>query len=164
MKYAYQLPLEAKQKIQQAKSQGKTVVFATGVFDLLHREHIKFLEKAKQAGDILVVGIETDARVRVLKSAGRPISREQNRVSQLKQTAIPDAVFLLPEKFSDESQHRAVLKMVNPDILAVSSHTPYLQQKRKLMEEIGGSLKVVHQHNPEISTTKIINNRQEKEE
>lgn len=163
MRYTYQLPLGAKQKIQQAKSKAKSVVLATGVFDVLHREHINFLQKAKQAGDVLVVGVESDARVRALKSAGRPVNRERDRVSQLEQTAIPDAVFLLPEKFSDERQHRAILKMINPDILAVSSHTPYLQQKRSLMEEIGGSLKVVHQHNPEVSTTNIIERQREAE-
>ncbi len=160
----YQLPLEAKQKIQQAKSQDKTIVLATGVFDMLHREHIKFLEKAREAGDFLAVGIETDTRVKAMKPNGRPVNREQKRVEKLRQTGLPDAVFLLPEQFNNERQHRSLLKIVRPDILAASSHTPHLSEKKKLMEEIGGSLKVVHQHNPEISSTKIIEQKQHAQE
>jgi hypothetical protein len=71
-------------------------------------------------------------------------------------------VFLLPESFSREREHRAFLRTVKPDILAVSSHTPHLRQKKKLMEEIGGKLKVVYQQNPEVSTSKILQESQNK--
>jgi D-beta-D-heptose 7-phosphate kinase/D-beta-D-heptose 1-phosphate adenosyltransferase len=160
MTQKYYLPLEIKQKLQKARDNNQVVVLVTGVFDLLHREHINFLEQAKAVGDVLLVGVETDERVRIIKSANRPINSEQERVEKLKQTGLPDAVFLLPESFNQEREHRAFLRTLEPDILAVSSHTPHLRQKKKLMEEIGGKLKVVYQQNPEISTSKILQEQQ----
>lgn len=156
MTQKYYLPLDIKQQLQKARDNNQVVVLVTGVFDLLHREHINFLEQAKAAGDVLLVGVETDERVRIIKSTNRPINSEQERVEKLKQTGLPDAVFLLPESFNQEREHRAFLRTLEPDILAVSSHTPHLKQKRKLMEEIDGKLKVVYQQNPEVSTTKIL--------
>ncbi len=162
MTQKYYLPLEIKQQLQKAHDNSGVVVLATGVFDLLHREHINFLEQAKAAGDILLVGVETDERVRVIKSTNRPVNSEQERVKKLKQSGLPDAVFLLPKSFNQEREHRAFLRTVEPDILAVSSHTPHLKQKKKLMEEIGGKLQVVYQQNPELSTSQILQERQNK--
>ncbi len=135
---------------------GQRVVLVTGVFDILHQEHRNFLTKAKGMGDILVVGIETDARVRELKGRERPINDENKRLQQLNELGAVDRSFLLPESFSNEKDHLALLIDIQPDVLAVSSHTPFLSQKKKLMQRVGGELEVVHQHNPKVSTTKIL--------
>src|SRR3990172_12032671 len=55
------------------RSLGKKIVLVTGVFDLLHDEHRNFLKVAKKAGDFLIVGLESDTRVRALKGVGRPV-------------------------------------------------------------------------------------------
>ncbi len=152
----YNLPLEVKSILHQARAQNKTLVLVTGVFDILHKEHIKFLQKAKQAGDILLVGLETDNRVKILKGKKRPLNSNNERVLQLKELGISDAVFLLPENFDDPQDHRAFIRLINPDILAVSSHSPHLKVKREIVESTGGKLQVVHDHNPEVSSSKII--------
>ena len=152
----YTLPLDVKKVLFEARQRGQVIVLATGVFDVLHREHIAFLRKAKQTGDLLLVGVETDERVRVLKGPDRPVNQERVRAANLMQTGIPDEVFLLPQDFDDPREHRAFIRQVNPDILAASSHTPYLEEKRAIMNSAGGELRVVHKHNSEVSTTKLL--------
>jgi len=131
-------------------------VLATGVFDCLHQEHLNFLGKARAEGDFLVVGVESDARVRRLKGEGRPIQTQDRRGEALRKTGLVDQVILLPEKFDQPQDHRRFVRQVRPTVLAVSSHTPNLEAKRKIMAELGGEVKVVHQHNPKVSTTVFV--------
>ena len=135
-------------------------VLATGVFDLLHSEHKKFLQQAKKIGDIFIVGVEPDSRVQKMKGKGRPLQPQDIRMQQLQSLPYVDKVLLLPEDFGEFEVRDAFLRKIKPDILAVSSHTPHQQQKQELMEKHGGKLVIVHQHNPEVSTTKLL--REEK--
>lgn len=132
------------------------VILVTGVFDLLHQEHENFLRKAKALGGKLVVGVESDSRVRKIKGLGRPINAQALRCQNIRNLAIADEVFVLPEEFNSPDDHRVLLSKIKPTILAVSSHSPHLSAKERLMQEIGGKVVVVHEHNPEISTTKLI--------
>jgi cytidyltransferase-like protein len=141
-------------------SPGKKITLVTGVFDVLHQEHQKFLAAAAQLGDYLLVGIETDKRVKSLKGEGRPINSQEKRKENLEKLAIADLLFILPEKFSDRSDYQLLLEKINPDYLAVSENSPFLDVKKELIEAVGGELKIVLAHNPEISSTKIINSRQ----
>lgn len=135
------------------------VILVTGVFDLLHQEHENFLRKAKALGGKLIVGVESDSRVRKIKGPGRPINTQTLRCQNILNLAIADEVFMLPEEFNTPDDHRALLLKIKPTILAVSSHSPHRPAKERLMQEIGGKLVVVHDHNPEISTTKLIAER-----
>jgi rfaE bifunctional protein nucleotidyltransferase chain/domain len=135
---------------------GKRVVLATGVFDLLHEEHIKFLERAKDVGDILVVGVETDLRVKQLKGENRPIWGQDKRVAELEKTKIADAVFLLPEQFSKSEDHEQLVAQIRPRFLAISSHTPHQEEKQRIIQKYDGELVIVHPHNPAVSTTIIV--------
>lgn len=130
-------------------------ILVTGVFDLLHQEHINFLTKAKAVGDILVVGLETDTRVKQLKGFNRPINSTKDRLQNLENLKIADKIFTLPKSFNTPQDHLALLQKIKPDILAVSSHTPNLTNKKQLMKKIGGAVKVVHQLNPHISSSKL---------
>jgi D-beta-D-heptose 7-phosphate kinase / D-beta-D-heptose 1-phosphate adenosyltransferase len=130
-------------------------VLVTGVFDILHQEHVTFLQKAKQLG-YLVVAIECDERVKKIKGEGRPLNTQTVRQHNVEELGIADEVIILPEQFNNPDDHRRLLNQVKPTILAVSSHTAHLDRKQRLMQEIGGRVEVVHQHNPDISTTKII--------
>jgi D-beta-D-heptose 7-phosphate kinase/D-beta-D-heptose 1-phosphate adenosyltransferase len=130
-------------------------VLVTGVFDVLHQEHIAFLQKAKQRG-YLVVAIETDVRVKKLKGEGRPINSQTVRLENLRKLNLADELMILPEQFSTPDDHRSLLQKIRPTILAVSSHSPHLDKKASLMQEIGGKVEIVHEHNPEISTTQLL--------
>jgi len=140
-------------KLKQANS---SLVLATGFFDLLHSEHLNFLAAAKAAGDILIVGVESDTRARTLKGEGRPVETQQVRATNLFPHA--DYVLALPEDFSSPAAHAHLLAAIRPDILAISSHTSHQQKKQDLVKKIGGQLQIVYQHNPNISTSlKLVN-------
>jgi D-glycero-beta-D-manno-heptose 1-phosphate adenylyltransferase len=136
--------------------QGQTIVLVTGVFDLLHIEHLRFLTKAKAAGDKLVVGIETDIRVKQIKGPDRPVNNQSIRLEQLQALKAVDHAFLLPQNFSAQKDWEKLIATLKPNIYAVSSSTHYLKNKRAIIQKFGGQLKIVHSHNPAISTSLII--------
>lgn len=150
------LPGEIASLVERVRSEGKKIVLVTGVFDLLHQEHLNFLQKARDAGDFLLVGIESDIRVRELKGESRPVNFELVRLEQIGQLSFVDSAMILPDDFGSPGRPRELIATLRPDILAVSSHSPHLDKKRAILQEFGGRVEVVHQHNPEISTTKIL--------
>lgn len=133
-----------------------TTVFVTGIFDLIHIEHIRFLKKAKAVGDKLIVGIESDERVKRLKGNSRPVMNEHDRKEMIEALSLVDNVFILPKKFDTAEEYEKALCDAHADIYAVSGGSPYLENKRKLCEKVGVKLVVVHEHNPEYSTSTII--------
>jgi rfaE bifunctional protein nucleotidyltransferase chain/domain len=76
---------------------GQTVVLTNGCFDLLHVGHVRYLHQARELGDCLVVGVNTDASVRRLKGPGRPLQTEFDRAEILAALADVDYVVLFPE-------------------------------------------------------------------
>jgi D-beta-D-heptose 7-phosphate kinase / D-beta-D-heptose 1-phosphate adenosyltransferase len=95
------------------RERGEKVVFTNGCFDILHAGHVAMLERARQEGGRLVVGLNTDESVRRLKGPGRPINHEQDRAAVLAGLACVDAV-----AFFDEDTPLELIKAVRPDVLA----------------------------------------------
>lgn len=143
-------------QIRLAKLLGKKIVLVTGCFDLLHQEHLKFLKKAKKEGDALIVGLESDERVRKMKGRGRPINSFKIRVKNLVRLNEVDFVVKLPDDFDNRSIRLETLRLIRPNLLAISSNDPLEERKRKECHKIGCQLKVVHSYNLDISTTKIL--------
>src|SRR5690606_21280972 len=114
-----------------------------------------FLEKAKQAGDLLIVGIESDVRVKQIKGPARPINNQETRKNHLSKLPMVDYVFVLPEDFSRPEDHQRLISEIRPNYLAVSSHTKHLEAKKRILRQFGGDVKIVHQFNPEVSTTRM---------
>lgn len=88
------------------------VVFTNGCFDLLHVGHVTYLHEARQLGDRLVVGLNSDASVRRLKGSGRPLVEERARATVLAALASVDAVTLF-----DEDTPAALVEALVPDVL-----------------------------------------------
>ncbi|MBO0359771.1 D-glycero-beta-D-manno-heptose 1-phosphate adenylyltransferase [Hymenobacter sp. BT186] len=93
------------------KAENRKVVFTNGCFDLLHLGHVDYLEKARHLGDVLVVGVNTDASVSCLKP-GRPLQDEVSRTRILASLLFVDAVVLF-----DEQTPLALIEATVPDIL-----------------------------------------------
>ncbi len=155
-KSSSELPESIQDCVSKAHAHNQTIVLVTGVFDLLHEEHKQFLIKAKAEGDVLIIGIESDVRVRQLKGEGRPRMNEAERVAALESLLIADQVFVLPEEFSAPNDYVSLITRLKPHILAVSSSTPYIDRKQAVMDMVGGIVKIVHEHNPAVSTTQIL--------
>lgn len=92
---------------------GRKVVFANGVFDLLHVGHVRYLQAARAEGDLLIVGINSDASTRALKGAGRPLLTERARASLVAAIAAVDYVVIF-----DEQDVNALLREFQPDVHA----------------------------------------------
>ncbi len=133
------------------------IVFATGIFDLLHIEHLNFLRAAKNLGGKLVVGIESDVRTKQLKGPERPIMNQSERKQMLEALDCVDEVIILPDKFNSDDEYERILASAGADIYAVSGNSPFMENKRKICRRAGVKLKVVNKYNPEYSTTKLIN-------
>ena len=99
-------------EITKLKRQGRKIVFTNGCFDLLHYGHAKYLQHAKDKGDILVVAVNSDASVRMIKGKKRPIVNEDNRLKLLSALESVDYLTLFKERTP-----MAVIKKVKPDIL-----------------------------------------------
>jgi cytidyltransferase-like protein len=136
--------------------QSKNLVLVTGVFDIIHSEHIKFLNKAKSKGSLLVVGLEPDLRVKNIKGKSRPINTIKQRLKAIAALSIADYIFPLPSNLNTKSGRESLIKKIRPGLLAVSASTPNLTEKRRVMKLVGGTVKIVLPHNPNISTTKLI--------
>lgn len=91
---------------------GYKVVFTNGCFDLLHRGHVDYLSKARDLGDKLFLGLNTDASVSALKGEHRPIQDEQSRMQIMASLDFVDAVIL----FSEDTPYELIQK-VQPDVL-----------------------------------------------
>jgi D-beta-D-heptose 7-phosphate kinase/D-beta-D-heptose 1-phosphate adenosyltransferase len=94
------------------RRQGKSVVFTNGVFDLLHPGHVRYLKEARQQGDALIVGVNSDRSVRAIKGPTRPITAEAERAEILAALAVVDAVVIF-----DEDTPHAIIARLKPDIL-----------------------------------------------
>ena len=92
--------------------QGKKIVFTNGCFDLLHVGHITYLAKARELGDLLVVGLNADNSVRRLKGSSRPVNAEHARAMVLAALEMVDYVVL----FEEDTPYNLIVK-VRPDVL-----------------------------------------------
>jgi len=149
-------------QIRLAKIRNEKIVIVTGCFDILHQEHKKFLRKAKKEGDILIVGLESDQRIKSLKGEKRPInswSERKQRLTLLEQISF---IIKLPDNFNRREVRWRLLQLIKPDILAISGHDPLKNQKRKECQKFGCQVKIVHQYNTKISTTKMLLDKTEK--
>jgi rfaE bifunctional protein nucleotidyltransferase chain/domain len=102
---------EATDFVRGAKAVGKRVVFTNGVFDLLHVGHVRYLEEARGLGDVLIVGLNSDASTRAIKDEGRPLVPQDERAELLLALRYVDAVVIFDETTAD-----AVLEALKPDV------------------------------------------------
>ena len=98
--------------VARLRAAGKIIVFTNGVFDLLHPGHIRYLQQARAMGDALVVGVNSDRSVRVLKGPQRPVTPEDERVEMLEALACVDAAVIF-----DEDTPYALIAAIQPDVL-----------------------------------------------
>lgn len=97
---------------ERLRGEGKRLVFTNGCFDLLHVGHVRYLEAARREGDALVVAINSDASVRELKGAGRPIMTESERAEMLAALVMVDYVTVF-----DSLSPRLLIAELLPDVL-----------------------------------------------
>ena len=118
---------------------GKTVVFANGCFDLLHVGHIRYLEAARALGDVLVLGLNGDESVRLLKGPGRPLMNQEERAEILSALGCVDYLVLF-----DDLTAQGILEELQPDIHAKGTdYTRESVPEKDTVLSYGGSIAIV---------------------
>jgi len=129
------------------RNQNKKIVFTNGCFDILHRGHVQYLDKAKSFGDVLILGLNSDDSVKALKGPLRPINNEEDRAYILAALESVDYVV----KFTEDTPY-SLIERVKPDILVKGSD---YEHKEVVGSDIAGCIRLV-QFVDQKSTTSII--------
>jgi rfaE bifunctional protein nucleotidyltransferase chain/domain len=121
------------------KAASATIVLANGCFDVLHAGHVRYLQGARALGDVLVVGINSDAQVASLKGAGRPILQAPERAELVASLAAVDIVTIF-----DEPTVTELLLAITPDVHAKGTdYTEETVPERQVVRSFGGRVAIV---------------------
>jgi D-beta-D-heptose 7-phosphate kinase/D-beta-D-heptose 1-phosphate adenosyltransferase len=133
------------------RGRGRRVVFTNGCFDLLHVGHVRYLQKARQLGDLLVLGLNSDASIRRLKGPRRPLIAQDERAHILAALDCIDYVTIF-----DEDTPLELLEALRPDILVKGGdYTPGTVVGKDMVEGYGGKVELIRFVDGK-STTNII--------
>ena len=125
--------------VQEARQNGARIVFANGCFDVLHVGHIRYLQGAGALGDLLVVGINSDRQVAILKGPGRPIMADTERAEMVASIAAVDLVTVF-----DEPTVATLLLAIRPDIHAKGTdYTEETVPECDVVRSYGGRVAIV---------------------
>ena len=138
-------------RLDEARKSGKKVVFTNGCFDILHAGHVRYLAAAGAEGDLLVVGMNSDASVRLIKGDRRPVVHQDHRAEVLASLGCVDYVVLF-----DAPQPLELIQTLKPDVLVKGADwTSETIVGSDFVKSIGGSVVRISLV-PEISTGRII--------
>lgn len=132
------------------------LVVVTGAFDLLHIGHLRFLEAARALGNRLIVGVESDERVRRWKGPARPIQSQEDRAALLAALRVVDQTFIITGERVDPAYYVELLRPLSARYLAVTADDPFLREKKEAMRSIGVTVEVVVPRIENYSTTRLV--------
>lgn len=130
---------ELARTVEHLKGIGLKIVLTSGSFDLIHLGHVKYLAKAKALGDVLVVGVDSDAKIRSRKGEDRPLVPEQERLEMLAHQRPVDLLFLKGE----EEERWGLIKAVAPDVLVLTADHSYTEDDQAALKEIVGEIQIL---------------------
>lgn len=137
--------------IDRYKELGKRIIFTNGCFDILHSGHVKYLNQAKEFGDVLIIGLNSDESIKRLKGPERPINSEFDRLQVLSGLSSVDHVVVF-----EEDTPMNLIKKVKPDLFVKGGdYTRDTLPEASLVEGMGGEVKIVPLVNGR-STTNVI--------
>ncbi len=124
---------------EQWRAEGKRLVLTNGTFDLLHIGHVRYLQVARELGDVLVVGINSDRSARALKGKGRPINNERDRLALVAALEPVDHVVLF-----DEDEPSQIIRLLRPDIhVKGGDYAGRELPEAEAVREVGGRVEIV---------------------
>ena len=131
----------------------KRIVLVGGCFDILHRGHIEFLEKAGRCGDHLIIALEPNERI-IEHKKRNPIHSQDERAYNLSKLRDVDDIILLPllNGFND---YLNLVKNIKPHVIAITNNDPQLKNKQRQAEEVGAQLIMVTPRIDPFSSSKI---------
>ena len=148
---------ELKEKILSLKSKNKKIVFTNGCFDILHLGHLKYLEESKKLGDFLIVAINSDESVKILKGSGRPVNNYTLRSKNLMKLKFVDEVIIFSERTPIN-----LIKYLLPDVLTKGGDYKTIDIVGSSVVEKSGGKVVVLPFLKGYSTTNIIDSKRKR--
>jgi len=143
--------LELQTELDRAREEGKRVVLTNGCFDLLHPGHLSYLRRARDMGDVLVVGVNDDDTVRKLKGPERPLLPEADRAEMLAALEPVDLVVIFRELRADE-----LIREVRPDFYVKGGdYSPETLPEAPTAADVGAQVRLVS-YLPGYSTTALL--------
>ncbi|MBJ7470976.1 MAG: adenylyltransferase/cytidyltransferase family protein [Solirubrobacteraceae bacterium] len=125
--------------VAELRAQGFTIVLTSGSFDLIHLGHVKYLARAKELGGILVVGVDSDAKIRRRKGDDRPMVPEGERLELLAHQRPVDLIYLK----DDADPKWALIKAVAPEVLVLTADHSYSEEELEALLEYCGQVEVL---------------------
>lgn len=142
---------ELRTRIAAARRKKLRVVFTSGCFDLLHVGHLRSFEQARMCGDLLVVGVNRDRRLRELKGPGRPLVPERQRAEMVAGLACVDHVVLF-----GEDTPAPLIRFLAPDVVCKGGEYRGIEtEEKRAISELGGEFVLLRQ-TPGVRTSQII--------
>jgi len=131
--------LELADRVTAVRTKGQRIVFANGCFDVLHVGHVRYLEAARELGDLLIVGVNSDEQARRLKGADRPLMPQDQRAEIISSIEAVDLVTIFSEPTVTE-----LLLAIKPDIHAKGTdYTEESVPERDVVRSYGGRVAIV---------------------
>lgn len=118
---------------------GLRIVLTSGSFDLIHLGHVKYLAKAKALGDVLVVGVDSDAKIRRRKGEDRPMVPEDERLEMLAHQRPVDLLYLK----ADDEERWGLIRAVQPDVLVLTADHSYDDDALRQLARLCGTVEVL---------------------
>jgi D-beta-D-heptose 7-phosphate kinase/D-beta-D-heptose 1-phosphate adenosyltransferase len=142
---------EMTRTVTHLKGLGYRVVLTSGSFDLIHLGHVKYLGRAKDLGDVLAVGVDSDAKIRRRKGEDRPMVPEGERLEMLAHQRPVDLIFLK----EDGEARWALIKAVRPDVLVLTADHSYGEEELQALDELCGKIEVVERQTSVTTSERI---------
>jgi len=130
---------EMTKTVEHLRGLGYTIVLTSGSFDLIHLGHVKYLARAKELGGILVVGVDSDAKIRRRKGDDRPMVPEGERLELLAHQRPVDLIYLK----DDNDPKWALIKAVSPEVLVLTADHSYSDEELEGLLEFCGQVEVL---------------------
>lgn len=141
---------QLKQIVDALRTLGAKIVLTQGTFDFIHIGHFLYLEKARAQGDVLIVGVDSDKKVKERKGPDRPIVKELERVQMLTHVRHVDFVTLKNAQW----QKWELIKTIRPDVLVATKET-YTDEQIKEVKKLCGRLEVLEPQATTSTTAKL---------
>lgn len=142
---------EIAEKAQHLKGLGYRIVLTSGSFDLIHLGHVKYLQRAKECGDILAVGVDCDAKIRRRKGPDRPMVPEEERLQMLAYQRPVDLVYLKEE----DDERWGLIKAIRPDVLVLTADHSYGEEDQEALLEFCGGIEVIERQTSVTTSERI---------
>ncbi len=137
------------------RARGQTIVLTIGTYDLLHIGHLRYLTMAKQHGDVLFVGVDSDRITKILKGPTRPIIPENERLEMLGYQEVVDFVTVIDDLDEQNQWTGHLLKIVQPDVF-IAEKSSYTPEQLKFIERYCEMVTVLPRQAEKTSTSKTV--------